>query len=356
MVNSRSLGRLGLLAVGLGIGAAVAYSPDAAADSSTDWLSSIDSLLGGGGLSAAPTDLNLAISIDGHSLVSDGSATADSGTGDVAIAYGANSTAVAEGGYGDYALADGSDAVAKAGDAASGATGSNFDSAIDIGNNDVAPAGEPLDGAYSGSGDLNGGPGGGTDSFDTAIDIGNNTNDGDLGGDDGAYAGSGTGVGLVGNGNGDTAIDIGNNSGVGDGPGAIDGNSDYASQIGNNTGQYLGPAAGVGNDDVASVVGNNSIVDAAGDLSGGGTTANNDIAYVLDPFGTDGSDAFSGFDPATGLGGNFDLAAILGVDDTTATAQGADYLYDIISALGNETGTAAATSGSGFLADLLSLF
>ena len=42
-------------------------------------------------------------------------------------------------------------------------------------------------------------------------------------------------------------------------------------------------------------------------------------------------------------------------DGAIASARGADYLYDIISALGNESGTAAATSG-GFLAELLSLF
>jgi len=41
-------------------------------------------------------------------------------------------------------------------------------------------------------------------------------------------------------------------------------------------------------------------------------------------------------------------------DGATASAPGADYLYDIISALG-ESGTAAAASG-GFLAELLSLF
>lgn len=40
---------------------------------------------------------------------------------------------------------------------------------------------------------------------------------------------------------------------------------------------------------------------------------------------------------------------------SAASAPGADYLYDIISALGNESGTAAAPSG-GFLAELLSLF
>ena len=38
---------------------------------------------------------------------------------------------------------------------------------------------------------------------------------------------------------------------------------------------------------------------------------------------------------------------------SAASAPGADYLYDIISALGNESGTAAAPSG-GFLAELLS--
>jgi hypothetical protein len=42
-------------------------------------------------------------------------------------------------------------------------------------------------------------------------------------------------------------------------------------------------------------------------------------------------------------------------DGATASARGADYLYDIILALGNESGTAAATSG-GFLAEPLSLF
>ena len=47
MLSSRGLGRLGLLAVGLGIGAALASTPGVASgDSSTDWLSSIDQLAG----------------------------------------------------------------------------------------------------------------------------------------------------------------------------------------------------------------------------------------------------------------------------------------------------------------------
>src|SRR5580693_4921613 len=70
MVNTRGLARLGVLTVGLGIGAAWAHTPVASADTSTDLLSSIDSLLGGGGLSALsdPSGLNLAISFDGQSL------------------------------------------------------------------------------------------------------------------------------------------------------------------------------------------------------------------------------------------------------------------------------------------------
>jgi hypothetical protein len=54
--------------------------------------------------------------------------------------------------------------------------------------------------------------------------------------------------------------------------------------------------------------------------------------------------------------GNFDLGAILFQDGVTNTgASGADYLYDIVTALGTETNAAAATAG-GWLADLLALF
>ncbi len=64
--------------MGLGIGLAVASTPVVAvADSSADW---VNDLLGGAALPApAIPDLNLAISIDGYSLVSKGTASADSG-------------------------------------------------------------------------------------------------------------------------------------------------------------------------------------------------------------------------------------------------------------------------------------
>ncbi len=72
MVNTRGFARLGMLAVGLGVGAAWAHPPVAAADPSSDWLSSIDGLLSGALPAADPSGLNLAISFDGMSLVYDG--------------------------------------------------------------------------------------------------------------------------------------------------------------------------------------------------------------------------------------------------------------------------------------------
>ena len=71
MLRSRGLGRLGLLAAGLGIGAALASTPGVASgDSSTDWLSSIDQLLGGVSVLAAdPAQaLDMQISIGGTLL------------------------------------------------------------------------------------------------------------------------------------------------------------------------------------------------------------------------------------------------------------------------------------------------
>ena len=166
MKESRGIARLGVLAVGLGIGAAVASSPGiASADSSTDWCSDLF------GASAVPifstSDPNLAISFDGYSLLQDGTATATSGTGDFAIASGYGAEASAFGGFGDVAEASGTDAAAAAG----GASGDTFDTAVDIGDNangsPDAPfvPGDYVLGAYAGDG---------VGSSDTAIALGNN--------------------------------------------------------------------------------------------------------------------------------------------------------------------------------------
>jgi hypothetical protein len=372
MANARGIARLGMLAVGLGIGAAVAHSPVASADTSTDWLSSIDSLLSGGALPAS-SDLNLAISFDGYSLVSDGNAAAYTGTEgngnyDLAIAYGDGASANAYGGTGDYAVADGTAAFANAG----GGTGANYDRAIDIGNNDLPETGY-YNGAYAGDADLIGNSSGGTGSYDSAIDIGNNSNDvtEGVGGNSGSFAGAGGLVGLTGNGNHDTAIDIGNNSGFGNGPAAVDGNSNYVRESGSTSGTNEGGFAAGGDhntviDNASYTVDGNGVL--AGDGNGnyayvdgptdsdGSAIGTGDIAYVWDPFGSTTSGAISGLDVTTSgtTVGNYDLAAVL-LTDGQAVATDGNYVYDIISLLGNETGAAAATGG-GFLAELLSLF
>jgi hypothetical protein len=373
-VKAHGVARLGMLAVGLGVGAAIASTPGiAAADSSTDWLASIDSLLGGALPAPATSGLDLAISFDGYSLVSDGSASAYTGAAgngnyDLAIAYGDGATANAYGGSGDSALADGSNAYANAG----GGSGANFDQAVDIGNNDLPSTGY-YDGAYAGDADLIGNGSGGTGSYDTAIDIGNNTNDvGEgVGGNSGAFAGAGGLVGVAGNGNNDTAIDIGNNSGFGNGPAAVDGNYNYVSESGNTTGTNEGGfAAGGDNNTVIANTsytsdgdgvlagdgnGNYASVDGPTD-SGGSAIGTGDIAYVWDPFGSTASGATAGLDVTTGgeTTGNYDLAAVL-LTDGQALATDGNYVYDIVTALGNE-GPATAASGGGLLAELLSLF
>src|SRR5271156_4294803 len=199
MVNVRGLGRLGMLAVGLGVGAAWAHMPVASADASSDWLSSADSFFSGASPAASPADFQ--ISFNGMDLFStvgnEATATTVAGQFGLAIAFGDGASATAEGGTGDYALASGNDALANAGSLTSGATNFNFDSAVDIGNNttDAGTTGAP-DGAYAGGGSLIGGTDSGTagSSHDSAIDIGNNGPDTETGfpgdgGNSGSFAG-----------------------------------------------------------------------------------------------------------------------------------------------------------------------
>ena len=124
MRSTRALTRLGLLAVGLGVGAAFASMPAiASADTSSDWLSAVDSFLSSAAPAADTTPaLNLAISMDGVTLFQSGDASAISGSdGDIAIANGAGASAYAFG-TDNYASVDGTDSSAVAGgyDAAHG--------------------------------------------------------------------------------------------------------------------------------------------------------------------------------------------------------------------------------------------
>ncbi|HEX4390529.1 MAG TPA: hypothetical protein VH084_03175 [Mycobacterium sp.] len=185
MRSTRALTRLGLLAAGVGIGAAFASMPAiASADTSSDWLSAVDSFLSSAAPAADTTPaLNLAISIDGMSFQS-GDATAFSGPdGDIAIANGAGASAYAFG-TNNYASVDGTGSSAVAGgyDAAM-ASGSHDDTAFAFGSNDLAYAGG--DGASN--------PG----AFDYAVIFGNN--DTALSGGDAAGSGSYDGAYVEGN-------------------------------------------------------------------------------------------------------------------------------------------------------------
>jgi hypothetical protein len=186
MKSTRALTRLGLLAAGLGVGAAFASMPAiASADTSSDWLSAVDSFLSSAVPAAATTPaLNLAISMDGVTLFQSGTAHAYSGSaGDIAFADGAGSTASAFGAN-DYADVWGTDSTAIAGGTdATMASGSTDDTAFVYGDNSYGFAGG--DGAAH--------PG----TFDYAVIFGNN--DTALSGGDAAGAGSYDGAYVEGN-------------------------------------------------------------------------------------------------------------------------------------------------------------
>ena len=134
------IGRVGGLAVALGIGAALAATP---------WTASAKPSV------STPHGPNVAVSIDGHSidlgsatatssgtdsrafaLGADASATA--GPGDTATAIGTNATANATGGTGNRAFAFGTNSIANAG---TGSTNSNNNTATATGTNAAARAG-----------------------------------------------------------------------------------------------------------------------------------------------------------------------------------------------------------------------
>jgi hypothetical protein len=355
MVNVHGMARLGVLTVGLGIGAAWAQTPVASADSSSDWLSTIDSLLSGASPAADPAAVtDFQISFNGTDLFptlgNEATATTVAGQFGLAIAFGDGASATAEGGTGDYALAGGTNALALAGGESTD-TGANYNTAIDIGNNaDPSTYEAGIDnGAYAGNADLVGSAnaGTGTGSYDTAIDIGNNTN-GANGGLDGAFAGAGGLSGGMGSGDGnnDTAIEVANNIGRGDNSQALGGNGNYASESGGATGDFRNAFAGVGNDNTAIGTSDNAQLDASGGndnyayldgpansaaFAGGGDS---NIAYINDPFDAAGS-------PDTAFAGNGfsnDLAEVLFAHGN-ATADTANLLYDIVSLFGHFSGS-----------------
>lgn len=329
MVNPRVVGRFGVLAVGLGIGAAIASPPGVAA--ADDIQVSI------GGFDLFPTDGN--------------TATANAGPFDIAIAIGNDAIARATNGFGDFSFAGGSNALAASGGAPT--TFGNFDTAIDIGNNALPTGPGAADGAYAGAAALIGSVynGSGTGSNDIAVDIGNNLGamiDGAYdSGNDGAFAGAGGLIGSSGNGNFDIAFDLGNNSGFGLGPASVDGYLNAAAQFGSTFGENVGALAGFGDYNLAAILGVNSIADAGGlykeglgGLAPGGIFGYDNIAVVLGS----GSEAYSG--ASTELPGVFDLAGVLGNNLSSTGAIGGNFLVDVATPFfgGAEAGAVAAAS------------
>ena len=108
MVNIIAIGRIGILGVGLGIGATLAAMPGiAAADPTPDpnIYGAVDASVLQDALPAADPSLNIAISIDGIPLLHLGTASATSSSGDFAITVGNDANASATGGFGDFASA-----------------------------------------------------------------------------------------------------------------------------------------------------------------------------------------------------------------------------------------------------------
>ncbi|WP_406813398.1 hypothetical protein [Mycobacterium sp. M23085] len=352
MATARKVGRLGMAAAGLGIGAAMASLPGiAAADSwSQDVAAAAASPAIGGvpALSTAPTStLNIDISVNGTDLFHEGTATANSGQGDFAIAIGDHAYAGASGGTGDTAFADGTNAYAVSGGYSS--EPGNYDNAIDIGSN----SGYEYQSAFAGSSNLdqsdNDYPGSG--SYDNAIDIGNNTGEGY----DGAFAGSGGILGYDGNGDFDNAVIIGDQAAEHDAAEAISGDYNTATAVGDfNTG---GAYAGFGSDNIASVTGGGSSIAEAGGYPSflpfffypleSDVLGNSDVATVFDPFGTVGSSATAGTEePITGPG-DFDLASAFG-DGLQPNATGGSFLVDILPSLTQALTTGGTTLSTDF--------
>jgi hypothetical protein len=279
-----NIGRVGGLAVALGIGAALASVPWlATADPSSDLT---ELLLGPGPV--VPSGLDIDVSYNGMDLFHMGDATASSGTGGLAIAYGDGATADAgtydnpDGfittGTGDYAFANGADSTAIATGAdyssATASDGATADSGIafspDTGGAGVSLGPADFDSASAtGAGSTADAEGG---SFDAATASGGGTADA------GFLQSTIPGIGIFNGGSGDSA----NADGSGSLAEAGLGNNDIAEVSGNNSNAFAGGVEGTpdgvsGSDDFAGAFGN--------DLTANATSAVSHLFQIATPFG-----------------------------------------------------------------------
>lgn len=271
MVSTRCFGRVGALAVAMGIGAMLASAP---------WLAAADPV--------DPLGLDIDVSFNGTDLFHLGDATATSGPWSLAIAFGAGSTADAGlytgpgghvfNGIGDLAFADGAGSTAVA-------TTNGFDSAI------ASAGGAAFSGLYVSGHVIVASSG--NSGFDLASANGaGSTADADGGYFDTATAGEG------GTAHAGTFVAL-------SGQPFLGGNGESATALGANS--FAG--AGGGDDNLAAVFGTDSTA-----LAGIGKY---DLAAV---FGTD-STALADI-------GKYDLAAVFG-NDLTATAVNGHNLFVI---------------------------
>lgn len=322
MKSAVDIGRVGALAIALGTGVWLASVPWlAVADPGSSGMNIADpgALDLVGPAAADPAGLNIDVSYNGMDLFHMGDATAVSGQGDLAIAYGDGATANA-GVYdiadqpitwtGDYAFADGDHSTAVA----------------SVGNYDSATA---TDGgtAYSGFAVTPGAQlGGGSDDVANASGAGSTAD--------------AAGTGGTGDYNSATATDGGTaDSGFIYTPGhSYDGGiGDSASA--NGTGSTA--VAGFGNSDSVSVSGTDSTATAA--------FGNNDIADVLG----DHSTAVAGGTPEF-LGGNSDFAGAFGNDLSALASPGSNLFVIEPDLFGASAAGAALPVDDLGLSDLLS--
>jgi hypothetical protein len=362
MTNATNIGRLSMLAAGLGIGAALAWTPGVAlADSSSTLtpteIADIDKVLVAlldpsgapiqvsiNGMDLFPTEGNTAIATsttDNIAIAVGDGADASSGTsllgllgggvGDIAFADGTNSTADAAlvgGANLDLVFADGANSFANAG------LGANLDiaSAVGTGSSAEVAVGDTLDGAFAD----------GTDS-DAKVGVGNH----DL-----AFANGTDSSATAGVGNGDLASAF--SGGSADAGGFA--STAFASDGGNATSEGgffdLSLASGTnvsaladGDSDIASATGTNAEANALGAIGNLAAVDNTGSAFdqavaggtgplfgyhdIAEIIGT-GSTATAGSDLTAA--GNFDIAAVFG-DMLNAIATGKDFLIDILPSL-----------------------
>ena len=257
-------------------------------------------------------DLNIAISIDGVTLLHEGTATAFSDPGDFAIAIGAQSYASATGGLLESAIAVGTNDTETTADAYGGNLNTAFatnggDATATTGNFESAIANSGFADAYGGNGNSayasnGGGTGADADSYNGTGEMTSATGAGSS-----AFAEDGNYDSAIVNGAGTTAeaengnselASVFNLTGTGGTADADWGNGNEALVFGDSTASAGGTSADLGNYDIASAFGNLDHV-----LAG---------ANMLDNVGS------------------FDLGAVFGDGLSSSGATGANWLVEIL--------------------------